>query len=56
VAFDVDEDRVNEVLRRLEAAASDVSNAVQLLWGAPTVMARFEDTGRVTAEVAFDLG
>ena len=56
VAFDVDDARTAELGRRLEAAARDVRNAAQLLWGAPTVMARFEDTGHVTAELAAKLG
>jgi len=56
VAFDVDEARIAELHERLEAAARDVRNAVQLLWGAPTVMARFEGTGRVTPDVAAELG
>ncbi len=41
---------------RLDAAARDVSNAADMLWTAPTVMARFEDTGRVCAELAAELG
>jgi Ni,Fe-hydrogenase III large subunit len=56
VAFDVDEARVAELRERLEAAARDVRNAVQLLWATPTVMARFEDTGRVTSDLAAELG
>ncbi|MCC7387059.1 MAG: hydrogenase [Deltaproteobacteria bacterium] len=56
VAFDVDEARIAELQQRLEAAARDVRNAADLLWTAPTVMARFEDTGRVSAELAAELG
>jgi Ni,Fe-hydrogenase III large subunit len=44
------------MLARLETAARDVQDAVQLLWGSPSVMARFEDTGRIGAELAIDLG
>jgi Ni,Fe-hydrogenase III large subunit len=56
VAFDVDEARVAELRRRLDAAARDVESAVQLLWATQTVVARFEDTGRVDAQLAAELG
>ncbi|HYU14678.1 MAG TPA: hypothetical protein VEL05_01345 [Candidatus Acidoferrum sp.] len=56
VAFDVDQARAGQLLERLAAAARDVAGAAQLLWTAPTVMARFEDTGRVAPETAAQLG
>jgi Ni,Fe-hydrogenase III large subunit len=56
VAFDADDARVSQLLERLDAASRDVTGAVQLLWTAPSVMARFEDTGRVSAEIAASLG
>jgi len=56
VAFDTDGSRTADLLARLQSAAGDVKGAVQLLWTAPSVMARFEATGRVSAEVAADLG
>ncbi|MGB8330606.1 MAG: hypothetical protein WCE62_10800 [Polyangiales bacterium] len=56
VAFDADGSRISDLRARLEAAARDVKDAVQLLWTAPSVMARFEDTGRISADVAVDLG
>ena len=56
VAFDLDGSRVADLLARLDAAERDVSDAAQLLWTTPTVMARFEDTGRVTADTARELG
>ena len=43
-------------MRKVEAAYKDVSGAVQLLWDTPTVMARFEETGRVSLQTALDLG
>ena len=55
-AFDADEARVADLRKRLSAAARDVADAVKLLWTAPTVMARFEDTGRVDADLAAALG
>jgi Ni,Fe-hydrogenase III large subunit len=56
VAFDADEARISELRERLEAAARDVAGAVRLLWSAPTVMARFEETGHVSRELAIALG
>jgi Ni,Fe-hydrogenase III large subunit len=43
-------------LERLDAAYRDVERAVRLLWETPSVMARFEDTGRVRPDVARELG
>jgi Ni,Fe-hydrogenase III large subunit len=56
VGFDVDEARAAEMLRRLDAAEKDTTNAVDLLWDAPSVMARFEDTGPLPRSVAAQLG
>ncbi|MBI5545443.1 MAG: hydrogenase, partial [Deltaproteobacteria bacterium] len=56
VLFDADAARVAELIGRLDAAERDVRGAVQLLWTTPTVMARFEDTGRVSPETAAQLG
>ncbi|HEX6024888.1 MAG TPA: hypothetical protein VFZ00_23055, partial [Solirubrobacter sp.] len=54
--FDADGARSAELLARLEAAERDVTEAAQLLWTTPTVMARFEDTGRVSEATARELG
>ncbi len=56
VALDVDCDRVTRMLQRLEAALTDTVAAAELLWNAASVQARFEDTGRLSMEVARDLG
>ena len=56
VAFDLGDSRITELRRQLDAAERDVRNAVQLLWTAPTVMARFEDTGKLTTDLAAELG
>lgn len=55
-AFDLDDARAAELLRRLEAAERDVRSAVALLWDAPSVMARFEETGTVSMDTALELG
>ncbi len=54
--FDLDEARGADLSARLDAAERDVSEAAHLLWTTPTVMARFEDTGRVAADTAAELG
>lgn len=56
VAFDVDDARTQDLLKRLEAAAKDSANAVNLLWDTPSVMARFEDTGHVSEATCRELG
>ena len=56
VLFDVDDARVADLLTRLEAALSDVANAANLLWNSPSVMSRFEDTGKVSLETSAQLG
>ncbi|MDD2710998.1 MAG: NADH-quinone oxidoreductase subunit C [Verrucomicrobiae bacterium] len=54
--FDVELLLRSELLERLEQAMGDVRNAVELLWETPSVMARFEGTGRVGHETAVSLG
>ena len=56
VRFDVDEARVQDLLRRLEVALRDVTDTVELLFSTSTVNARFEDTGRVRTALAEELG
>jgi Ni,Fe-hydrogenase III large subunit len=56
LGFDVDARDVEVLLGRLDAAYRDVERAVALLWDTPSVMARFEDAGRVLPEVAAELG
>ncbi|MEI8352861.1 MAG: hydrogenase, partial [bacterium] len=56
VAFDLDAEAVAELLSRLDDTMRDVENAVNLLWNAPSVMSRFEDTGKITAETALEIG
>lgn len=56
VRFDVDEERVQQLLDSLDAAMRGVTNAVDLLWNSPSVMSRFEDTGIVPLNVCEELG
>jgi Ni,Fe-hydrogenase III large subunit len=56
VGFDVDERLVLELLNRVAAAKKDCKNAIELLWDSPSVMARFEDTGRLSKDAAVELG
>lgn len=56
VGFDVDGARVDQLLARLDNALDDVTNAVNLLWHTPSVLARFEDTGVVTRSDCEALG
>lgn len=56
VGFDIDDDRRLQFLERLEAAYRDVANAVNLLWDAASVQARFEGTGTVSQETSLALG
>jgi Ni,Fe-hydrogenase III large subunit len=56
VAFDCFPDKVTELATSLAAARRDYSGAVDLLWDSPTVMARFEKSGRIRNQDALELG
>ncbi len=56
VAFDVDETRVRDMRTRLEAAARDAAEALDLMWSSASVMARLEGTGVVSADAARAVG
>jgi Ni,Fe-hydrogenase III large subunit len=56
VGFDVDASRVEEMLSRLSVIAKDTAMSVNLLWETPSVQARFEGTGQVTAAMAEQIG
>jgi Ni,Fe-hydrogenase III large subunit len=56
VAFEVDDARIAELRKRLESAFKDVANAANLLWETASVMARFEETGKVSLDVCEQLG
>jgi Ni,Fe-hydrogenase III large subunit len=56
VAFDLDDHLVQQLKDRLRIAFNDVTSAVNLLWDTPSVMARFENAGRISTETAQNLG
>jgi Ni,Fe-hydrogenase III large subunit len=56
VGHDVGASLAEQLGKQLRAVMKDVHNAVELLWEASTVQARFEGTGAVTAAVAEELG
>jgi Ni,Fe-hydrogenase III large subunit len=56
VKFNLDPERLNLCLQRLETAFDDVANACNLLWNATSVQARFEGVGAVDQDTAVALG
>ena len=56
VAFDLDNDLIQQLQDRLRLASHEVADAVNLLWVTPSVMARFENTGRISKKTAENLG
>jgi Ni,Fe-hydrogenase III large subunit len=50
VLFDLDEKRRNDLLRSVATLRKDFTNAADLLWDEPSVLARFEETGIVSKE------
>ena len=56
VLFDLDPARQTQLAERLELARQDVTNAVNLLWDAPSVRSRFENAGPISRETALELG
>ena len=56
VCFDVEPSRAQELLVRLEKVMRDVTGAVNLIWETPSALARFEDIGVVSRQMAAELG
>jgi Ni,Fe-hydrogenase III large subunit len=56
VGFDVDDERVTQLLERLDAAYRDVASAADLLWNTSSVRSRFENTGTISEQDALALG
>ncbi len=55
-AYGIEPERAEELLRRINAGERDTTSAVELLWHATSVMARFDGTGTLTREQALALG
>jgi Ni,Fe-hydrogenase III large subunit len=55
-AWDLDQAICDDLLKRLDALEKDATSAIELLFDTPSVLARFENTGRVTKECARDIG
>jgi Ni,Fe-hydrogenase III large subunit len=55
-AFDLDAAQLEAVLDGVNRAEADARVAVDLLWDTPSVRARFEHTGTLSAEACRDLG
>jgi Ni,Fe-hydrogenase III large subunit len=56
VGFDLEPARASEMLAKVEAAFADVKASVELLWDAPSVLARFDEIGTLATDVADELG
>ncbi len=56
VSFDMDGSRGDDLVERLERTFRGVKGAAELLWETPSVMARFEDTGRLSKRMCRELG
>ncbi len=54
--FGLEDSHVERLLPWLDTVMKDLAGAVNLLWETPSVMARFEDTGRVTPQDCAALG
>ncbi len=52
----MDDARAERMASRVESALKDVQGATQILWDAPSVQARYEEIGRVSAEDCEALG
>jgi Ni,Fe-hydrogenase III large subunit len=56
VAFDADAHVVRQLRERLRGVERDVRSAVELLWNAPSVMARFDGVGTLPLDVCEQIG
>ncbi len=55
-AWDIEPERAARMRERLDAAARDAESATALLWDEPSVLARFEGTGALSADLARRIG
>ncbi len=55
-SFDMDQERIGELLKRLGKNGSELENALELMFDEPSVLDRLENTGHVSPEVAREIG
>jgi len=56
VLFDLDQRLRDDLYQRLEIGRRELTSAIELLWGTPSVMSRLEGTGPVAPDAARELG
>lgn len=56
VIFDLPLELGDRIAGRLKQGQADITSAVNLLWNAPSVLSRFEETGRVELQTALEIG
>ncbi len=56
VTADITKEMVSALKTRLADAARDAAEAIRLMWSAPSVTARFEETGTLSREAAVQIG
>jgi Ni,Fe-hydrogenase III large subunit len=55
-AYDIDGRLTENLLKRLDNLEKDATTAIELLFDTPSVLARFENTGRLSKEKAREIG
>lgn len=56
VAWDLDGEMITKLLHGLDSVDKDATGAIELMFDAPSVLARFEGTGTISPETAIDIG
>ncbi len=56
VYFDLDAQRIQEMRKRLDKAFAGTKRTSEILFDAPSVLSRFENTGRLAASTAVEIG
>ncbi len=56
VGYDLTPEITEQLRKRLHTVMKDTAVAVNLLWLSPSVLSRFEETGKISPEVASELG
>jgi len=56
VMYNLDASLISQLSRKLEEVFSDTENAIGLMWDSPSAIGRFEDTGKISREIAEELG